>query len=86
MRTVYPTPTRTVLNLNLTPGNLPLYLDGGLRRKDRSEHVDVENLVELFFGHSYDRSEFVNTRVIDEDVETAVVLYRRIDDALRLAI
>src|ERR1700686_1775907 len=57
-------------------------LDGGLRRKDRSEYVDIENPVELFFSHRLDWRELINARVIDQDVNPTVILYRCIDDGL----
>ena len=56
----------------------------GLRGQQEAEHIDVEYAVELFFGDGLDRGELVDAGVVDENVEAAVVLDRRVDDALGL--
>src|SRR5258707_300699 len=55
-----------------------------LRGKNQTEHVDVEYLVELLLGDALNRTELVHPRVVDEDVEAAVVLDGRSDDTLGL--
>jgi len=41
--------------------------------------------VEVFFGNFLDGREPVDTRVIDEDIQSAELLDRRVDDGLRVA-
>ena len=40
--------------------------------------------MELLFSDRFDRGELVNARVVDQDIQTAVILDGCIDDALRL--
>ena len=57
-------------------------LDGGLGGEQQAEHVDVEHPVERFLGDGLDGGELVHPGVVDQDVEPAVGLDRRVDDAL----
>ena len=59
-------------------------LDRGLRGEQEAEDVDVEHLVEVFFGDGLDGRELVDAGVVDEDVEAAEVLDGGVDDALGL--
>ena len=43
----------------------------GLRRQQRPQHVDVEDLVELRLGDRLERREFVDAGIVDENVEAA---------------
>jgi hypothetical protein len=49
-------------------------LDGRLCDKQKTEHIDVEYLVELVFRERFNRRELVHARVIHQDVEATVVL------------
>src|SRR5688572_1619261 len=59
---------------------------GGLRGQQQAEHVDVEVPVEVFFGDVLQRREPVDTRVVDQDVEPAELLDRRVDNGLRIGL
>src|SRR5271167_2095671 len=59
-------------------------LDGSLRCEQETADVDVEELVIVLFGEGLDRGELVDAGVVDEDVEAAEVLDRRVDKALGL--
>jgi hypothetical protein len=60
-------------------------LDGCLRGEQKTEHVNVKCLVELFFGDGLDGSELVYPGVVNEDVEAAVVFDGGVDDTVRLS-
>ena len=45
----------------------------------------LNSLMELLFGDGFYRTELVHTRIVDEDIETAVILNGCVDDALRLS-
>ncbi len=51
--------------------------------EQQAEHVDVEHPVEFLLGDGFDRREFIDPGVVDQDVEPAIVLDGRVDDALR---
>jgi hypothetical protein len=57
--------------------------DCGLGRQKRPKHVDIEHPAELFLGNGFDRCKFVNSRVINQDIEPPVVFNGRVDDTLR---
>src|SRR6202011_6192672 len=59
-------------------------LDRRLGSEQQAEHVDVEVPVEVFFGNVLNGREPVDTRVIDEDIQSTEFLDRRVDDALRV--
>jgi hypothetical protein len=59
--------------------------DGCLRGEQKTEHVNVKHLVELFFGDGLDGGELVYAGVVNEDVEAAIVFDGGVDDALRLS-
>ena len=65
---------------------LPLVqvLYGSLSREKRSQHVDVENPMEVFLGNRFDRLEFVNTRVVNQNIEATVVFDGGVDDGFRV--
>jgi hypothetical protein len=50
--------------------------DGCLRCEDESEHVEVKLLVKMLDSHVLQRSEFIDARVIDENVELVERLFR----------
>ena len=51
-------------------------LYGLLAGEEQAEHIHVEVFVELFLGHLFQRREFVNAGVIDQDVDLAERLFR----------
>jgi hypothetical protein len=57
-------------------------LAGGLGGQQQAEYVDVELAMELFFGDALERGKCVDAGVVDQDVQLAEVLDRRVDDAL----
>jgi hypothetical protein len=59
-------------------------LGRGLRDQQEAEDVDIELLVEVFGSDGLKGQHFVDTRVVDEDVEFAIGLKGRIDDGLRV--
>jgi hypothetical protein len=60
-------------------------LDGCLRGKQKTEHVNVKCLVELVFGDGLDGGELVHAGVVNQDVEPAVVFDGGVDDTVRLS-
>jgi len=58
-------------------------LDRCLGGEEEAQHVDVKLPMKMVFGDGFERSEFVNARVVDEDIEASISRDRRIDDALR---
>lgn len=61
-------------------------LDRGLRGEQQTKDVDVENLAVVFFGDAFDGGEFVDARVVDQDVKAAEVLDGCVNNALRAAL
>ena len=59
--------------------------DGCLRGEQKTEHVNVKHLVELFFGDGLDGGELIHAGVVNEDVEAAIVFDCGVDDALGLS-
>jgi hypothetical protein len=47
-----------------------------LRTEDETENIEIEQSVEMLFRHGFERQEFVNTGVVDQDVETTKCLLR----------
>ena len=58
---------------------------GGLRGEEKTEDVNVECLVKLFFGEGRDWRKLVDAGVVDQNVEAAEVLDGSVDDALSLS-
>ena len=42
-----------------------------MRSEDEAEHIQIEMLVELLLGDAFERREFVDARVVHQDVEPA---------------
>src|SRR5207247_6646155 len=43
----------------------------GLRSENQAEHIQIEMLVEVLLRHVFQRGEFIDARVVDENVEPA---------------
>src|ERR1700730_2043701 len=56
--------------------------DGSLGGEKRSQDVGVENPMEMFFGDRFDRHEFVNSGVVNQNIEAAVVFCSCVDNGL----
>src|SRR6266581_7562037 len=41
----------------------------GLRSEDQAEHIQIEMLVEVLLRHVFERGEFIDARVVDQNVE-----------------
>ena len=55
-----------------------------LRGEQQAEHVDVEDAAILRLGDLLDRREFVDARIVDQNVQAAEPLDGRVDQALRV--
>ena len=55
-------------------------LGGFLADQQQAQHIDVECLVKMLFGDLFERLHLVDAGIVDQDVETAKGLDRRVDD------
>jgi len=55
----------------------------GLCGEKEPEHVDIEYLMEVILGDGLKRRTLVDARVVNEDVDAAVILDGCVDNALR---
>jgi hypothetical protein len=54
---------------------------GRLSRQEKTQDVDVKELMELGLSDGFDGCEFVDSGIVDQDVEAAVVFDGGVDDA-----
>jgi hypothetical protein len=49
--------------------------------QQQAQHVNVEDRVKMFFSDLFKRLHVVNAGIVDQHVETAKVVDRRVDDS-----
>jgi hypothetical protein len=47
--------------------------DGSLSGENRSQYVDVEDSMEVFLGNRLDWHEFVDSEVVNQNIEASIV-------------
>ena len=55
-----------------------------LRSENQAKDVEVEMFVEVLFGNRFERLEFIDSRVVDENIELAERLLRFGKELLQL--
>ena len=56
-------------------------LDGFLRCEEQAENIDVKMFVKLLLGDLFQRREFVNSGVVDQNIDLAEGLRRSREEA-----
>jgi len=47
-----------------------------MRSEKKAEHIQIEMLVEMFLGQAFQRGEFIDARVVHQNVEPAKSFFR----------